>query len=51
MLGPNYVTLIRRAQEVTAMITFESSDSEVTAQLKSKIEATTSGSVNKATAS
>jgi len=40
------VTLIRRAQEVTTMFTFESSDSEVTAQLKSRIEATTSGSVN-----
>eukprot|EP01083_Nonionella_stella_P287774 979669_1 len=46
MLGPNYVKLIKRAQEVTAMFTFESSDSEVTAQLKSKIEATTSGGMN-----
>jgi len=42
--GPNYVRSIRRAQEVTAMFTFVSSDSTVTSQMKADIKATAFGS-------
>eukprot|EP00588_Corethron_pennatum_P005921 CAMPEP_0194288234 /NCGR_PEP_ID=MMETSP0169-20130528/36393_1 /TAXON_ID=218684 /ORGANISM="Corethron pennatum, Strain L29A3" /LENGTH=626 /DNA_ID=CAMNT_0039035173 /DNA_START=418 /DNA_END=2298 /DNA_ORIENTATION=- len=41
--GPNYVRSIRRAQEVTAMFTFMSSDSTIITQMKTDIKATAYG--------
>eukprot|EP01083_Nonionella_stella_P289170 984120_1 len=43
MSGPNYVRSIRRAQEVTAMFTFESTDQEVITNMKAAIKATAYG--------
>jgi hypothetical protein len=41
--GPNYVRSIRRAQEVTAMFSFTSTDSTATRKMKSTIEAAVNG--------
>ena len=41
--GPNYVRAIRRAQEVTAMFTFTSTDASVTASMKTRIKAAAYG--------